>query len=283
MNQVYRDLNNNFFVDGKPIDYATFKSIGINADFVPPGQTVSVQQAVTGRSQTQATDSVPDLPPEYQALYQQLDNYLKELQKRGQVINPNVVIDPAKLAEFTAQAKNEIDPYYANQLKVAKDQFLTSLGYSKEALEANETELERQYSQKLEGIASSAAEKGFAQSGIRQLDEQDLAQSTQYTLDTNRRQLGQNLASTASTFAGQYGTSNLPQSPLSHAPRVLAGESDFGRGQQSPFYSLSSAVYDGLRGTNEFQQTADVRNRASQLEGAYRSELANNQLRQLTL
>lgn len=45
---ITRDMNDNFFYNGQHIDLPTFQSLGINADFVPRGASVSLQEAVSG-------------------------------------------------------------------------------------------------------------------------------------------------------------------------------------------------------------------------------------------
>lgn len=46
--QVHRDAQDNFFVDGYHISLTEFKTLGINADFVGQGETVSLLTATTG-------------------------------------------------------------------------------------------------------------------------------------------------------------------------------------------------------------------------------------------
>ena len=230
-------------------------------------------------------DPISQLPTEYQALYAQLDQYLKRLQAQGQTINPNIQIDPAKIAEFTAQAQREIEPYYANQLKVARGDFLRGVGYTQDQITQSEKQLEQQYGQKVRAIGEQAAEVGLARSGRRLKEEQELAQSTQEGIN-QQRQLAQYQAGTqAGNLAEQFGTSSFGSAPaLSAAPRVIAGQSTFGQGTEpSPFYTLSPEIYGGLTGTQEFAQRGSVQSRASQLEEAFRQQASIYQQRNLTL
>lgn len=293
--QVYRDQNNNFFYNGQPIDINTFHSLGINETFVKPGQTVSLNQARTGQissqgtqngdqSGNQSTADLSGLPPELVGLYTQLEDYLDELEKKGMVLNPNVEITPEKLQEFTKQAETEINPYFSSQLKLSRESLLSDLGYSRQQIQLKEQDLERQYGKQLKGIGEQAAETGFAQSGRRVMEEKDLAYQTQRTLDDTRGAFAQNAGNAARTFAQQYGTSELPGFNLTSAPRALAGESTFQKDtREIPLYNLSSDVYDGLIGEQEFNRRGSVRNRASQLEEAFRTQQGTNQQRNLIL
>ncbi len=229
--------------------------------------------------------SVPaNLTGPYAELYKQLKGQLDALQKKGQVINPNVQITPQKLGEFMSQAAKEIDPFYASQLKIAKDSFLTSIGYSKDQILREEAEVERQYGTQVRNIGENAAEQGFAQSGRRKLDEQNLATDTQNQIDSGRRSLSYQAGQSARQFAQQYGSSSLTNPTLSGAPRVLAGQSAFEKsGGENPFYQLSPEVYQGLVGSQQYEQDASKRRRASELEEAYRTQQGISQQRALIL
>ena len=220
----------------------------------------------------------------FQPLYDALKAQLDELQKRGQILNPNIEITPEKVAEFTSQAEREINPYYQGQLKMARESLLSSTNYATDELQRNESIAERGYGTSLRTLGESAADMGFAQSGLRQRDERELAQTTQETLGANRRKLAFEAGNVGRTFAQQYGTAQLPQSTIGGAPRVLAGQGSFSReSTPSSLYQLSPEIYSGLTGEQEFNRIGAVRNRASELEGAFRSNQSLNQLRQLTI
>ena len=60
----------------------------------------------------------------------------------------------------------------------------------------------------------------------------------------------------------------LPGSTLTNAPRVLAGEGNFAKGGESPYYTLSDDVYNNLIGSEEFARRGAISSRTSELEGA---------------
>lgn len=226
----------------------------------------------------------PTGDPALDATLASLQGYLTELEKRGQVLNPNIVLDAKTLARFTKQAEQEIDPYYKGQLKMARESLLNSAGFSRDEVLRTEQDLERQYQQDFKQVGANAADQGFALSGQRVLSEENLARDTQNTIDSNRRNLEFQAGNQARQFAQQYGTSNMPTLNIGEAPKVYGGETGFNKSTNTrSLYQLDPNVYNGLVGSQEFEQRGAVRNRASQLEEAFRSSQALTQQRSLTL
>lgn len=259
-----------------------------------PGNTQSTPTGTTGTTPTSGTSptsnpqgtalDVATLPPEFQQLYSQLETYLQQLQQRGQVLNPDVNITPEQTLSFLNQAKSEINPYYASQLRLATDTLSKTLNYGIANEQKSETQAQRDYSTNLRTLGESSADRGFAQSGLRQRDEGNLAYDTNTSIQNARDALSYNAGNAASSFAQQYGSANLPSLNIGNAPRALAGQPGFQNSSgSSPLYQLSPSVYQGLKGSNEYQQEADVQNRASQLESAFRTTQGINQARTLTL
>ncbi len=172
-----------------------------------------------------------------QTLLTVLEQFIQGLQGSGLMLNPNVQITPEKILEFTQQASQEINPYFADQLKIHTDQFQREMGLAPQ-----------QYERSLRDIGSSAAEQGMALSGRRQEKERLLTEGTQFQAGTQARQ-----------FAQQFGTSNLPTAPTLNAPD-----------RQLPLYTLSDNVYKGLTGTEQFNERAAIKSRTSELESAFR-------------
>lgn len=233
------------------------------------------------------------LGPVYSKLYKTLDNYLDEITKRGQRINPEVKITPSSVARFMKQAETDLDdflpyaekelkPFYETQLKLARESFLRNVGYTEQELLDTEGELERQYTKGFRQLGEQAAEQGFALSGLRQRDEQELMGETQRKVDYNRRLFDKTATNAAADFAKTYGTGQLPSASIASAPKVGLG--GFTRDTTNqPVYSLSPETYAGLTGEKEFEQRSAIRSRAAELEGAFRSKSALDQQRRLTL
>lgn len=245
-----------------------------NSSGIVPGTTLTAPlTTMTGNQQTSQDP-----------LLGALEKMLQEMQTRGQVLNPNVEITPEKAAEFLSQAEREINPYYAGQIKLARESLMSSFKSTSEELLTNESRAEKKYGQDLRTLGENAAELGFAQSGRRLREETDLAYGTQNSINDSRRTLSTNAGNLARTFAQKYGASELPGFNLPGEVAVGAGESTFSRGSQSrSLYQLSPEIYSGLIGSEEFARRGAVRNRTSELEGAYNTGNAINQARRLTL
>jgi hypothetical protein len=270
---------------GRGIDYA-----------VRPGETTAAYNAriASERAASSGTGSggtggagsgvdLSSLSPSEREIYSQMEAYLSRLEAAGKAINPNIQIDERQVAKFLKQAEAEIDPYYATQLKLAREQLLRSIGYGAEELERAEREDELAYQESVRTSAAANAERGFAQSGVRQREERELADVTNRGIQDRRRSLSFQAGNQARQFAQQFGAPPAGYS-LSATPTAAAGEMSFSRtGAAKPVYQLSDTLYDGLVGQQEYQRRADVKTRASQLEQAFRGTLANQQTRKLTL
>ena len=254
--------------------------LGINADFVPRGSTVSLGIAQVGNNQS----NVGDVGVITRTV-------LDGLAQKGLVINPNVDITPEKAAEFLAMAQKNIDaflpqaqkelaPYYASQLALAKDALYQNLGYTADEVQRKEQDITRQYGQNVRTVGETAADVGFAQSGLRTRNEANLAYDTQNSIDSARRKLAYDSSSAVKTFAQDWGSSNLGGAPtIKAAPRVIAGGGVAQDNTDNALYQLSDNVYQGLIGTKQYEQRAAEQGRAAELEGAYRSYNATPQPR----
>jgi hypothetical protein len=225
---------------------------------------------------------------------QGLQSGLNKLISQGTTINPAVNITPDTVAAFMTVAQNnsdifspyatsQIDPYYKSQLAQAKQSFLSSVGYSVQQQQQMEQDLQKTYGQSLKDIGTSAADQGFAQSGIRSKQESDLAYQTNRQIQSSRSSLIQNATGQAQQFASLYGGANVPQQSILQAPEASGGSPlGLNTGTQ-PLYNLSDSVYQGLQGSQQYQEQADISSRASQLESAFRQNAATQQQRNITL
>ena len=223
----------------------------------------------------------------YKDLYEQMKDMLDEMKKRGQILNPNIEITEAQTAEFMKIAESEVNPYYETQFKLAREGFLSSLGYDRDSVLRNEADLERKYGKAFKGLGEQAAESGFAQSGMRQKQETELTDTVQRSIFEGRNALESRSNELARAFGQSYGGSGLRNIQaeglglsISNAPRVGDG-SLVRQSQGGGLYSLDPNIYDALKGSQEFQQTKDLSTRTSELESAFRTREANEQLRNL--
>jgi hypothetical protein len=205
------------------------------------------------------------------------------LQGGGYQVPQGVEVTPELAASFMSQAQNEIHPYYASQLKIAKDTLLGQLGYTADQIAQQERQTQLTYGKALRTLGETSADQGFAQSGIRTRNETELANQAQLTLDSTRRASLQGALEKAQSFAQQYGGSlgDIPQRYIPGAATVTPGMETLQRGPDSPLYSLSSDVYNGLTGEKQFEEQGYTLNRARGLEGDFRSLGANTANRSL--
>lgn len=232
-----------------------------------------------------ATPGVPSIGEPYDTMLKEMNSLLDEITKRGQAVNPNIEITPEKVAEFMKQAEGEINPYYGTQLKLAREGFLSSMGYDKDSIEQNEANLERKYSQAFRGIGESEAEAGFALSGRRQQAESDLDTDVNQQVSEGRRALGARETELARAFGQAYGGQALKDvgaPTISGTPRFGGGAVNRAGGNQN-LYQLSPDIYDQLVGSQEFARRGAVQSRASELESAFRQGRSIDQLRRLTI
>lgn len=223
--------------------------------------------------------------PQYDQLLAQLQTYLDQLQKNGQVINPNVQITPDQIAQFTAQAATQIHPYYATQLQAATSQFLGNLGYNLQSYNDQIAKAQTDYGRQLDTLGANAADQGFAQSGIRQKQEGQLASDTQYSLDQARNAFTNSSQNTAASFANTYGGANTPTAPtIGASPRVLPGQNSFSTsGSNAGLYTLDPGIYNQLIGTQQNAEKSATDTLSSQLQNNFVKQQSNNQVRTLNI
>ena len=217
------------------------------------------------------------------AILDNLTGILDRLVAQGK-IDPSVEITPEKAAEFLAQAQEEISPYYQTQLALARESLLREMGYARDEILRKEQEWQQQYGEGLETLGETLAEKGMAYSGKRLEEEQQLAEDYQKAIEDQRRQAQFAAGTAAREFSQLYGTESLEPSQYTAAPTVVAGQPTFTPSSRKvPFYQLSEDVYGDLVGEKQYEQTAEEKRRAAELEGAYRQSEEAKKLREISL
>jgi hypothetical protein len=262
-----------------------------NPYWLRPGETTEQYQARLVRevypSAAGTQQDIPELPPTGDPVLDEtlraVNALLNKLITQGKTVNEVVEITPEKVAEFLAQAEREIDPFYAGQLKIAREYLLRSQNYSTEDIGLFEEDVERKYGKNLRAIGESAAEAGMALSGSRIKQERELAEDTQRAMDEQRRQISFDQANKAMQFAQEWGSADLSTPSMSLTPRVVAGKKDFEKPEGlSNLYTLNPDVYSNLKGTKQYEQEVAKRTRSSELESAWRTQ-EENKLRSLML
>lgn len=278
-------------LDGQSVDYGAFRDYWTGKEDTQLKNALQKDIWAGGVYDSPEKDAarfqrtIDKLPPEYRSLYDEVKNVLDEIVARGQSVNPNVEITPEQTAKFLTQAQNEINPYYSTQLGLAKEGFLQSIGYDKQQILDLEKQMAGQFKQGFKQIGQNAADVGFAQSGLRNQQEQNLVGDTQYQIDQQRRALQQRTAELSQAYAQQY--AGLPgyqpiQPTIAAAPKVTDQGFSTATGEK-PIYSLSPNIYDKLVGEQEFNRRSATQTRASELESAFRTNKAVDQASALTI
>jgi len=211
--------------------------------------------------------------PELDATMKMMEDYMEQLIKNGQIINPDVTFTPEEIAGFVAQASQELDPYYAQQLKIATDNFLREIGYDVESLKLTQEQAEKQYQRNLRSLGEEMAESGFAYSGLRKEKERQLAEETQQAIQEKRRPLEYGAGSKAREFAQLWGTENVPGAELPGLPSITPGvETWLKTTANQPLYQLSTDIYGGLVGSKEKEKTLKTRELSDYYEEQKRKE-----------
>lgn len=200
-----------------------------------------------------------------------LESLLQQQEAKGLVLNPSKEITSADIAEFLRMAENEVNPGFRETLRIGREGYLRSVGYSTDQLLQTEQQLEQKYGRALKGIAEQSAESGFAQSGIRGTQERELAMDTQSQIDTARQQHSFVEGNRALDFASTYGSTNLPQQSIRQVPAVTPGELSFGKtDRQLPLYNVSPAILDDIIGSQEKERVTGIRDLAQFYESQKR-------------
>jgi len=230
-------------------------------------------------------DAYSKLSPEYKLIVDESQKLLDELAKQGNTVNPNIEITPEKAAEFMQKAESEINPYYAGQLKLAKEDFLTSVGYDRDSILRLEQGYADQYKKGFKQIGETAADTGFALSGRRIGQETDIDTATNRQIQENRIGLQGRAGELMRTFQRQY--AGLPgfeaqTATIEKAPTVGGGAFNTST-ESTPLYNLDPSIYDKLIGEQEYLRRAATKTRQSELESAFREANSINTQRSLTL
>lgn len=193
----------------------------------------------------------------------QIEQVLQNMTNQGMVVNPNKNLTELDVAEFMRRAESEVAPYYAEQLRIGREQYLRAAGYNTDQIVENEKNLEQKYGKELRTQTEQFAESGFAQSGRRTLADENLASAYQSSIGEGRRKLAYDEGNRALEFAKTYGSTGFNQinfpSPGAQ-PRVLPGVSSFNRaGDALPLYNISNNVLQGVIGSQQKEQATGVR------------------------
>ena len=178
------------FSSTSAVDYQQF----LKAGWQPAGSS-GVNIATTGAGTTDATGGSIDgvdttgWSDSMIQSFQAIQNYVKDLQNQGKVVNPNITIDQATIDRFTKQAKTELEPYYGQVFRQAETDIKTGLERQARDYATRERDLGLQYGNALEQTQESYARRGLEFSSERNKAEGDLADQAERSLGDLRTNL----------------------------------------------------------------------------------------------
>lgn len=199
-----------------------------------------------------------------------------DLVKAGNTVNPAITITPEQTAAWLAQAKTELDPYYAGEIDKSIAAFKTYADREKQTALQNEQDTVGKYSRDLWSTGENLSESGWGSSSKRMTEEDLLAKEAQKTVDRNRELAVFNTQGQANLAAADVGggTFNTKAGDYSFGARPLftAGKAGVGLGANTPLYSISPSVASRL----ENEKTVKMRERAADLQSAFVGNRAFN-------
>ena len=201
-------------------------------------------------------------PQEFQNLYLQTLGALQKSIEAGQVINPDIEIEPARLQEFLDKATSELDPYFKEQVGFVQKDLEVSIQRLQDDYTKSVKRSEDPFKQRLSEQAESEAQSGTAFSSERGNRERRIVTDQQERLDdafTNTVRAGQDLAQRAER---SIGSGMLPGAPLG-VQQFQAGLGGFSGGGQRTLYSPQG----NLMGDITKQREVAIKTRQSELEG----------------
>lgn len=268
---IYRDNNNNFFkVDAQgnktPLTLDQFHALNINADFVPAGQTVSLQVASGGAGDGAGSGGGPGsttkpfdpmaygispeiwnkLDPATRAFVESVTNVAQGQFDQG-AVNVSINTDLLNKALVAAQNDPAIKAKYGDAAILAQNDLQRNLAlinaeYAQQTgLLATQQELQRK------ALAEQEAAAGRAYSGFRNQAKQQLAAEQTGVIESSKRQIQNKVNEFGRSLEQQYGTAGLGQ----FGPINLAG--------------MSYNPYGNVQGSIQFQKQQDIENKQAQI------------------
>ena len=187
------------------------------------------------------------------------------------IINPDVEISDEMAAQFLQQAKDEVAPYFAEQIRQKREDYTRQLGQIGEDVLAEERQLEYKYGQNLQNVQEEMARRGLAFSTIRGGKEQNLLAQTQAAIEAGRREAERRTLETGTQAERTLGTTYLPETiGVSQAPKPILGKPGvFGFEKETGTRSLFAPV-GGVMGSLEKERLLSEQARQKELIGTER-------------
>ena len=209
--------------------------------------------------------SFDSLDPALQSTLLQLIKVKQQNIAAGKIVNPNVTLEPSKMAEFLQTAKSQIDPYYAEQINNYGQDLKTSIDRMQQDYDKSVGRAQETFKSNLGVQAENEAQSGLtygSERGVRlskAISDQnnalsDASTSAQRNIQDYGRQAERTIGSSALSGLGlNY-----------NVPNYQASASGFSNTGGRSLFSPSG----NLTGTIPAQRSVDEITRQNQLAGA---------------
>ena len=195
-----------------------------------------------------------------------LQTTLNQMIASGQVINPNIALSPSDITTFLNQAKGIIDPYFSSQISQIQEglnQNLTSLQQQWD----NEQQADQlAFQQSLASSREANATAGETFSGGRNLQELQMTQSAQNTINQQQNSLqsqAQGYVNLAAQQIGSSSTNTLPFNTYTASNQGLGSVNQSGQLAYSPI-NVTQGSLEAAQQTAESTQATSLAAQALQ-------------------
>ena len=208
------------------------------------------------------------LSPELQSSYLQLLRSLEDKIEAGEVINPDIEINPEQAAKFLTQAQNELDPFYAEQIGNIRQDLDTSFTRLQDDFDKGIRRAEDPFKQNLEAQAQQEADRGLAFSSGRQEREQRSVDQQQQSIDDFATQAQRNVQDASVLGERKLGSDVFGTIQRPDLQSATVGTQGFTR---TPSRNLFTPQGELIGDIPKQRETA-IRGRASELESTFRGQ-----------
>jgi hypothetical protein len=149
------------------------------------------------------------LDPALQSTFLQLIDVKQKNIAAGKIVNPDVTLEPDKMAEFLQTAKDQLDPYYQEQLKNAEGNLTTSIQRLQDDYNTSIGRSQDTFKQNLGTQAESEAQAGLTYGSERGVRLSRTVQNENNALTDAATQNQRSLQDTATDAERSIGSTNL--------------------------------------------------------------------------
>ncbi len=200
-----------------------------------------------------------------------LDAILSEMQKRidaaqaaGQMINPRIELTPAEVKKFLDQATDEIDPYYAEQVKMIRADLDRNLDELNQSYEQTKEQYQADFQKNLGSKRESLADTGLAFSGVRGQQEKSLVDDQNRELEATALTASSRAKKVIADTESRIGSRNLGSLLMPNLTEFQA--TNEGLGGFKSRRTLDFAADGNITGDVEYNKNRDIRSLSDYLQ-----------------